>query len=144
MAIMTLMLTDDLQAKLNKLGSDEEGYKKVAKAAVKPLKEATESVLRSHIRTGQMVRAIKAKCSKGKDGKYYITAYPVGDRDKGTVKAKGGKRALRNNDVAAFLENGTSKQAATPWMDESARLASANALAAMDAELTKRIDELNL
>lgn len=74
------------------------------------LVSSVKSTLSRHKQSGDMVSSIKkTKVKKKKNGGYQATVRPTGTDAKG----------VRNMEKAAYLEYGTSKQPASPWIDAS-------------------------
>ncbi len=123
---------------LNKLGNDEQVYKNAVKAAGKPLVSKLKQALAPYKDTGTMANSIKSRVKKNKtDGSYFVVARPYGTRKKG-------KKTIRNMEVFAFNEYGTSKTNARPVIDRVQREAEPEAVREIEVAVEQRIKELGL
>lgn len=100
----------DFLRTLGKLEDVDRIAPKMINEATPLLENSVKSNLIAHKQSGEMVASIKkTKASKKKDGGYKATVRPTG-KD---------KNGIRNMEKAAYLEFGTSKQRATPWVNSS-------------------------
>lgn len=100
----------DFLRTLGKLEDVDRIAPKMINEATPLLENSVKSNLTAHKQSGEMVASIKkTKASRKKDGGYQATVRPTG-KD---------KNGIRNMEKAAYLEFGTSKQHATPWVNSS-------------------------
>lgn len=93
---------------LGKLSDVDALAPKMIDEATPILQSSVKSTLSRHKQTGEMISSIKrTRAKKKKNGGYIGTVRPTGTDAKG----------VRNMEKAAYLEYGTSKQAASPWID---------------------------
>lgn len=122
MASFDLNFSDDFLSQL--LASDFEQIATEALAAAAPeledsVERSLDSVTNKGYSTGTTAHSIKAtKPKKTKTDAFIVVARPTGSDKKG----------VRNMEKAAYLEYGTSKQAATPWLQNATNNAEASVL----------------
>lgn len=112
---------DDMMAELARLGDVDEVAPKMLEAAEPILTRNLKAGSSRHRGYGDMENSIKAtKPRQTRDG-WSLTVRPTGTDRKG----------VRNMEKMAYLEYGTSKQAATPVLGPAVRQSEAPCLAAM-------------
>lgn len=131
MANFSMQGIDDLMAGLSSMEFDEIAPAMLEEAA--PIVErAVKSRALSHKDTGAMAESIKPiKASQTGDG-YSITVRPTGKDKKG----------VRNMEKAAYLEYGTSKQAATPVLSPAVRESEEKVTQKMQEVFDKEVERL--
>lgn len=121
---------------LNRLGSDEQVYKNAVQAAGKPLANKLKQALATYSK--ELPGTVKSRVKKNKnDGSYFVVARPYGTRVRG-------KKTIRNMEIFAFNEFGTSKTGPRPVIDKVQREAETEAIPEMENAITQRVKELGL
>lgn len=99
---------ESLEQQLEKFDIIDEIAPKMLKRATPVVSKHLKSSLQTHNQTGQMINSVKAtKPNKGKNG-WVSTVRPTGRDDKG----------VRNMEKLVYLQYGTSKQVATPVLEQ--------------------------
>ena len=112
---------DGMMAELERLGNVDELAPKMLEAAEPIMTRNLKAAASTHKRTGEMESSIKpTKPKQTKDG-WSLTVRSTGTDRKG----------VRNMEKMAYLEYGTSKQAATPVLGPAVRQSETACLAAM-------------
>ena len=107
---------------LGNLSEVERFAPKMIEEAIPILTEEVKRSLEKHSATGVMVKSIKATKVGCKNGVYYAVVRPTGVSTK--YKGKNGKmylrsKAVRNMEIVAHIEYGTSTQQATPFLSKA-------------------------
>lgn len=121
---MRMELPEDLITSLLRL-EDEDFEIECLEVIQDDLVDSVKKELSKHDLTGDLVRSVKAKAitkNKNTDG-YHVTAMPTG-YSKNTYNYFSKKKGIRKYKVtnvakAVWLEYGTSKQSAKPWLDKA-------------------------
>lgn len=132
MAYFTVDFPDALMKQITKMASDDTS-RKILKESIPILAKSVQNVIRvEHSDTGDLADSITAfEPYKNKDGNWTASAAPTG-KAKGQMKkgkvyarSKSGSvssgQAIYNDDKLWFLENGTSKQPATPVLTKASK-----------------------
>lgn len=117
--------TDELFREIERLGSHtEEIAKKVLLAAAPTLYRNVVAECRAHRRTGTMINSIKTTRvgKQVKSGAWFIVVRPTGMATKyistnGLIRNR--KTPVRNMEIMAHMEFGTSKQPPTPVLSKA-------------------------
>lgn len=138
---------DELIKQLNKLGDDTDRVaKEMLNASVEPLMRHVKAECRAHRRTGNMEDSVKkTKVGISKNGNYYIVVRPTGmstemiGRDGKVYKRK---TPVRNMEILAHAELGTSKQAPTPILTKAIADAEPECVKIMQEVFNREVDRL--
>ena len=123
-----LEFPDDLGESLEAMMDEEALCTYMLNAAGPILERNVVAASSAHIHEGDMVRSIKpTRPEKGKAG-WHLTVRPTGKDSKG----------VRNMEKMAYLEYGTSKQAATPVLGPAVRQSETACLDAMQKAFDER------
>jgi phage protein, HK97 gp10 family len=112
-------------------------------AATPTIEDAVKRELAKHRRTGTMLKSIKrTRAKKTKNGGYLATVRPTGESTKylskkGELKER--KTAVRNMEIIAHMEYGTSKQPPTPVLSKALDDAKDEALKIMQETFNKEV-----
>lgn len=141
MAIFEYRPDKEYIQKLELLGNNEKLYKQIAHAGIKPLKKHLTAALSQHKRNGDLVKLIKGSVMKSKDGEYFAVVRPFGDH----IRIRRGKEEkMSATAIAAFIEYGTSKQNAKPYIDRVQQAALPETAEAMQEVIDKYTEENGL
>lgn len=138
---------DKLAKKIYKLGEDANRVAKVVlEAAVEPLTKHVKAECRAHRRTGTMEDSVKkTRVGISKNGAYYIVVRPTGMAteylDKNGQRKKR-KTPVRNMEIMAHAEFGTSKQAPTPILSKAIEDAAPECLNIMQEVFNREVEKL--
>ena len=124
MSKFSAYMPDELMRQLSTLGSMTDAVAEtMLNAAVEPLTKHVKTECRAHRRTGTMEDSVKkTRVGVSKTGAYYIVVRPTGMAteyiDNDGVRRKR-KVPVRNMEIMAHAEYGTSKQAPTPILSKA-------------------------
>lgn len=122
---------DDMMEDLQRMSDPDALAEKMLEAAAPIVERNLKASVSTHSDTGAMAGSIRAtKAQKGANG-WHITVRPTGKDRKG----------VRNMEKMAYLEYGTSKQAATPVLAPAVRQSEGECIMAMQSvfdEATQR------
>ena len=108
MANFDFDFSSSLEEQINKFDIIDEIAPNMLKRATPIVEKNLKSALQTHNQTGQMINSIKATTpNKGKKG-WVSTVRPTGKDSKG----------VRNMEKLVYLQYGTSKQVATPVIEQ--------------------------
>ena len=138
---------EELAKKLYKLGEDTPRIAKIMlEAAVEPLTKHVKAECRAHRRTGTMEDSVKkTRAYVAKNGAYYIVVRPTGMATEYIDKngqRKPRKTPVRNMDIMAHAEFGTSKQAPTPILSKAIADAGPECLNVMQEVFNREVEKL--
>lgn len=126
-------IPDDLLGELRKMENEktyEEVTSKMLQAGSEIVKEEWKNEMEKHKDTGSVVNSIKeTKPKRGKDGVMGAYVSPTGTDEKG----------VRNIEKAIYLENGTCKQQAQPYLQRIKDKTEPKVIEAMQKEFDKII-----
>ena len=132
MARLELQGIDDLMKGLSQLDVDKIAPIMLDEAAP-ILEKAVKKRTAVHKDTGALQASIKPTKSKRTGDGYSITVRPTGKDEKG----------VRNMEKAAYLEYGTSKQAARPFIGETVRAVEPKVLNKMQEVFEREVEKLD-
>jgi len=127
--------------KLLELSDPDEYVPQILDSAIPILEESVKSELSKHKRTSQLINSVKkTKASKSPNGGYFVCVRPTGKSDtyldsKGVLRKY--KVPVRNMEILAHLEYGTSKQKPTPILTKAYKDSYNEVMAKMQEELEK-------
>ena len=116
-------IDQDFVKKLLELSDPDEYVPQILDSAIPILEESVKSELSKHKRTSQLINSVKkTKASKSPNGGYFVCVMPTGKSDnyidgKGILRKY--KVPVRNMEILAHLEYGTSKQKPTPILTKA-------------------------
>ena len=110
-------------------------------SAIPILEESVKSELSKHKRTSQLINSVKkTKASKSPNGGYFVCVMPTG-KSESYIDGKGVLRKykvpVRNMEILAHLEYGTSKQKPTPILTKAYKDSYNSVMAKMQEEFGK-------
>ena len=116
-------IDQDFVKKLLELSDPDEYVPQILDSAIPILEESVKSELSKHKRTSQLVNSVKkTKASKSPNGGYFVCVRPTG-KSESYIDGKGVLRKykvpVRNMEILAHLEYGTSKQRPTPILTKA-------------------------
>jgi len=127
--------------KLLELSDPDEYVPQILDSAIPILEESVKSELSKHKRTSQLINSVKkTKASKSPNGGYFVCVIPTGKSDnyidgKGVLRKY--KVPVRNMEILAHLEYGTSKQRPTPILTKAYKDSYNSVMAKMQEEFGK-------
>ena len=131
----------DFVKKLLELSDPDEYVPQILDSAIPILEESVKSELSKHKRTSQLINSVKkTKASKSPNGGYFVCVMPTGKSDsyidgKGVLRKY--KVPVRNMEILAHLEYGTSKQKPTPILTKAYKDSYNEIMAKMQEEFGK-------
>ena len=131
----------DFVKKLLELSDPDEYVPQILDSAIPILEESVKSELSKHKRTSQLINSVKkTKASKSPNGGYFVCVRPTGKSDsyidgKGVLRKY--KVPVRNMEILAHLEYGTSKQKPTPILTKAYKDSYNEVMAKMQEEFGK-------
>ena len=131
----------DFVKKLLELSNPDEYVPQILDSAIPILEESVKSELSKHKRTSQLINSVKkTKASKSPNGGYFVCVRPTGKSDsyidgKGVLRKY--KVPVRNMEILAHLEYGTSKQKPTPILTKAYKDSYNSVMAKMQEEFGK-------
>ena len=131
----------DFVKKLLELSDPDEYVPQILDSAIPILEESVKSELSKHKRTSQLINSVKkTKASKSPNGGYFVCVMPTGKSDsyidgKGVLRKY--KVPVRNMEILAHLEYGTSKQKPTPILTKAYKDSYNEVMAKMQEEFGK-------
>ena len=134
-------IDQDFVKKLLELSDPDEYVPQILDSAIPLLEESVKSELSKHKRTSQLINSVKkTKASKSPNGGYFVCVRPTGKSDtyidgKGVLRKY--KVPVRNMEILAHLEYGTSKQKPTPILTKAYKDSYNSVMANMQEELGK-------
>ena len=134
-------IDQDFVKKLLELSDPDEYVPQILDSAIPILEESVKSELSKHKRTSQLINsAKKTKASKSPNGGYFVCVMPTGKSDsyldgKGVLRKY--KVPVRNMEILAHLEYGTSKQKPTPILTKAYKDSYNSVMAKMQEEFGK-------
>ena len=134
-------IDQDFVKKLLELSDPDEYVPQILDSAIPILEESVKSELSKHKRTSQLINSVKkTKASKSPDGGYFVCVRPTGKSDsyldgKGVLRKY--KVPVRNMEILAHLEYGTSKQKPTPVLTKAYKDSYNSVMAKMQEEFEK-------
>lgn len=134
-------IDQDFVKKLLELSDPDEYVPQILDSAIPILEESVKSELSKHKRTSQLVNSVKkTKASKSPNGGYFVCVRPTGKSDsyldgKGVLRKY--KVPVRNMEILAHLEYGTSKQKPTPILTKAYKDSYNEVMAKMQEEFGK-------
>ena len=131
----------DFVKKLLELSDPDEYVPQILDSAIPILEESVKSELSKHKRTSQLINSVKkTKASKSPNGGYFVCVMPTGKSDSyidGKGKTRKYKVPVRNMEILAHLEYGTSKQKPTPILTKAYKDSYNEVMAKMQEEFGK-------
>lgn len=134
-------IDQDFVKKLLELSDPDEYVPQILDSAIPILEESVKSELSKHKRTSQLVNSVKkTKASKSPNGGYFVCVRPTGKSDSyldrnGVLRKY--KVPVRNMEILAHLEYGTSKQKPTPILTKAYKDSYNSVMAKMQEEFEK-------
>lgn len=134
-------IDQDFVKKLLELSDPDEYVPQILDSAIPILEESVKSELSKHKRTSQLINSVKkTKASKSPNGGYFVCVGPTGKSDsyidgKGILRKY--KVPVRNMEILAHLEYGTSKQKPTPILTKAYKDSYNEVMAKMQEEFGK-------
>ena len=134
-------IDQDFVKKLLELSDPDEYVPQILDSAIPILEESVKSELSKHKRTSQLINSVKkTKASKSPNGGYFVCVRPTGKSDsyidgKGVLRKY--KVPVRNMEILAHLEYGTSKQKPTPILTKAYKDSYNEVMAKMQEEFGK-------
>ena len=134
-------IDQDFVKKLLELSDPDEYVPQILDSAIPILEESVKSELSKHKRTSQLINSVKkTKASKSPNGGYFVCVMPTGKSDsyidgKGVLRKY--KVPVRNMEILAHLEYGTSKQKPTPILTKAYKDSYNEVMAKMQEEFEK-------
>ena len=134
-------IDQDFVKKLLELSDPDEYVPQILDSAIPILEESVKGELSKHKRTSQLVNSVKkTKASKSPNGGYFVCVMPTGKSDSyldGKGKTRKYKVPVRNMEILAHLEYGTSKQKPTPILTKAYKDSYNEVMAKMQEEFEK-------
>lgn len=148
MARFEVKTTDEMTRMINKLGADSDRIAKaMLNAAAVPLEKRVKTECAKHKRTGAMAESIKkTKAGKTKKGDAYcVVVRPTGESN--TIISDDGEtyqreQPVRNMEIMAHLELGTSKQAPIPILTKATADAEEECIKVMQEVYNKEVGNI--
>ena len=134
-------IDQDFVKKLLELSDPDEYVPQILDSAIPILEESVKSELSKHKPTSQLINSVKkTKASKSPKGGYFVCVRPTGKSDsyidgKGVLRKY--KVPVRNMEILAHLEYGTSKQKPTPILTKAYKDSYNSVMAKMQEEFGK-------
>ena len=134
-------IDQDFVKKLLELSDPDEYVPQILDSAIPILEESVKSELSKHKRTSQLINSVKkTKASKSPNGGYFVCVRPTGKSEsyldgKGVLRKY--KVPVRNMEILAHLEYGTSKQKPTPILTKAYKDSYNSVMAKMQEEFGK-------
>lgn len=134
-------IDQDFVKKLLELSDPDEYVPQILDSAIPILEESVKSELSKYKRTSQLINSVKkTKASKSPNGGYFVCVRPTGKSDnyidgKGILRKY--KVPVRNMEILAHLEYGTSKQKPTPILTKAYKDSYNEVMAKMQEEFGK-------
>ena len=134
-------IDQDFVKKLLGLSDPDEYVPQILDSAIPILEESVKSELSKHKRTSQLINSVKkTKASKSPNGGYFVCVMPTGKSEsyldgKGVLRKY--KVPVRNMEILAHLEYGTSKQKPTPILTKAYKDSYNSVMAKMQEEFGK-------
>jgi len=131
----------DFVKKLEELSNPDEYIPQILDATIPILELSVKSELSKHRRTSQLINSVKkTKASKSPNGGYFVCVRPTGKSEsyldgKGVLRKY--KVPVRNMEILAHLEYGTSKQKPTPILTKAYKDSYNSVMAKMQEEFGK-------
>jgi len=138
-------IDQDFVKKLEELSNPDEYIPQILDATIPILELSVKSELSKHRRTSQLVNSVKkTKASKSPNGGYFVCVRPTGKSDtyldsKGVLRKY--KVPLRNMEILAHLEYGTSKQTPKPIMTKAYKDSQSAVMTKLQEEFSKVVVE---
>ena len=134
-------IDQDFVKKLLELSDPDEYVPQILDSAIPILEESVKSELSKHKRTSQLINSVKkTKASKSPNGGYFVCVRPTG-KSESYIDGKGILRKykvpVRNMEILAHLEYGTSKQKPTPILTKAYKDSYNEVMAKMQEEFGK-------
>jgi len=134
-------IDQDFVKKLLELSDPDEYVPQILDSAIPILEESVKSELSKHKRTSQLINSVKkTKASKSPNGGYFVCVMPTG-KSESYIDGKGVLRKykvpVRNMEILAHLEYGTSKQKPTPILTKAYKDSYNSVMAKMQEEFGK-------
>ena len=134
-------IDQDFVKKLLELSDPDEYVPQILDSAIPILEESVKSELSKHKRTSQLINSVKkTKASKSPNGGYFVCVRPTG-KSESYIDGKGVLRKykvpVRNMEILAHLEYGTSKQKPTPILTKAYKDSYNSVMAKMQEEFGK-------
>lgn len=143
MSKFSCYMPDDLIADLNRLGQSDKVGCAMVDAAAPILEKNVKSECSKRKRTGNMYNSVKkTKAKRASNGAYIAVVRPTGtSRTYIDNRGKEHKRVVpvRNMEIMAYMEYGTSRQAPTPVLSKAVNDSSKPVYAAMQEEFNKQM-----
>jgi HK97 gp10 family phage protein len=128
---------------LSGLALSEEDVKEVLEASAPAAEEEVKKSLKNSVRTAEgseVVKSVKVyKVTKLRKGSGYRCLIGPSGMNKKNPDGSTRKTPVRNMEVAMYLNYGTSKMAARPWLDKAVNNADRVCTKRMQEEFEKRI-----
>ena len=134
-------IDQDFVKKLLELSDPDEYVPQILDSAIPILEESVKSELSKHKRTSQLINSVKkTKASKSPNGGYFVCVMPTGKSEsyldgKGVLRKY--KVPVRNMEILAHLEYGTSKQKPTPILTKAYKDSYNSVMAKMQEEFER-------
>ena len=131
----------DFVKKLQELSDPDKYVPQILDASIPILEQSVKEELSKHTRTSQLINSVKkTKASKSPNGGYFVCVKPTGKSEtykdsKGVLRKY--KVPVRNMEILAHLEYGTSKQKPTPILTKAYKDSYNSVMAKMQEEFEK-------
>ena len=126
---------------VDKLALTDSDYSEILQSAAPIAEDAVKKALRQSIRSGssELVDSVKPyKPKRGRrSGGYSQLIGPTGMNKKNPDGSRR-KKPVRNAEIAAYLNYGTAKMSARPWLDKAANNAKRECAEKMQEEFNRR------
>ena len=134
-------IDQDFVKKLLELSDPDEYVPQILDSAIPILEESVKSELSKHKRTSQLINSVKkTKASKSPNGGYFVCVMTT-EKSESYLDRKGVLRKykvpVRNMEILAHLEYGTSKQKPTPILTKAYKDSYNSVMAKMQEEFGK-------
>lgn len=145
MAKFTPKFDYTLENDLAGLLQSEKEWTEIVDAAVPVLEDSVKAECSKHRRTGTMCESIKkTRAKKATNGAFIATVRPTGLSttfidDTGTLRKR--STPVRNMEIVAHMEYGTSKQPPTPVLSKAINDSKEQVYTVLQKEINKRISK---
>ena len=126
---------------IDKLALTDSDYSEILESAAPIAEDAVKKALRQSVRSGssELIDSVKPyKPKRGRrSGGYSQLIGPTGTNKKNPDGSRR-KKPVRNAEIAAYLNYGTKKMSARPWLDKAANNAKRECAEKMQEEFNRR------